>query len=104
MKTPTPLEPEEPAWLHPHIHEPNPAPPSTEPTIRLSRPGSRHVNVTPADLAALPQQRAPDCYIVSTGHGTSGPFHFEGVTLTELFTAYGIEEWRYADVISADHF
>jgi hypothetical protein len=104
MKTPTPLEPEEPAWLHPHVHEPNPAPPNTDTTICLSRSDNTQVEIAPADLAGLPQQSAADCYIVSTGHGTSGPFRFEGVTPATLFSAYGIANWRYADVVSADGF
>jgi hypothetical protein len=94
----------EPAWLHPHIHEPNPAPPSADPTLILARPDGTHTPITVEELAALPQQSAHDCYIVSTGHGTSGPFRFTGVTLADLFAAYAVRVWEYADVVSADGF
>lgn len=99
---------QEPAWLHPHVHEPNPAPPSADPSFTLARlDGTTAPNTTAiqvADLATLPQQHARDCYIVSTGHGTSGPFHFSGVTLPDLFAAHAIDTWTHADVISADGF
>jgi hypothetical protein len=55
-------------------------------------------------LARLPQESASACYIVSTGHGISGPFHFAGVTLPTLLAAYGVTEWHDVDVISADNF
>jgi len=102
--TPTPTPSEEPAWLHPHVHEPNPKPPAADPTLILARPDGSHAHITVDALAALPQQTAHDCYIVSTGHGTSGPFRFTGVTLTDLLTAQGVTAWEYADVISADGF
>jgi hypothetical protein len=57
-----------------------------------------------ADLAALPQKSVIDSYIVSTGHGTSGPFRFDGVTLRDLLAAYAVNDWSYADVVSADGF
>ncbi len=112
MNTPTPAQPEEPAWLHPHVHEPNPAPAVRDPTFTLARPNGRpatlidekSAEITVADLAGLTQQTIDECYIVSTGHGTSGPFRFEGVTLGELLAAYGVTTWRYADVVSADGF
>jgi DMSO/TMAO reductase YedYZ molybdopterin-dependent catalytic subunit len=52
----------------------------------------------------LPQADAAACYIVSTGHGTSGPFHFAGVTLPTLLAAYDVTNWQHVDVISADNF
>lgn len=104
MDAPTPTPSGEPAWLHPHVHEPNPVPSLTDTTFVLTRPDGTHANITIADLALLPQQSATDCYIVSTGHGTSGPFHFEGVAFSDLLVAYGVTDWRYADVISADNF
>ena len=104
MSAPTPNSPGEPAWLHVHVHEPNPAPPTADTMIVLARPDGTVAAITPDDLVHLPQQRATNCYIVSTGHGTSGPFDFEGVTLGDLLAAYGIEQWHYADVISADNF
>jgi DMSO/TMAO reductase YedYZ molybdopterin-dependent catalytic subunit len=60
--------------------------------------------VTVDDLAALPQQEAHDCYIVSTGHGSSGPFRFSGVTLSALLAAHDVPVWTHADVVSADGF
>ncbi len=95
---------EEPAWLHPHVHEPNPAPPSVDPTVTLVRPDGTRATITVDELRALPQHTADDCYIVSTGHGTSGPFRFTGVTLADLVAAYGVDAWAYADVVSADGF
>lgn len=114
MTTPTPNQPEELAWYSshdhtqqentPHAHDPNPAPAITDPTLTLTRPDGISVKVTPDDLANLPQQSISDCTIVSTGHGTSGPFCFGGVTLFDLITTYGVEQWQHADVISADNF
>jgi DMSO/TMAO reductase YedYZ molybdopterin-dependent catalytic subunit len=95
---------QEPAWLHPHIHEPNPTPPSADPTLTLVRPDGASTSITVDNLTALPQQDAHECYIVSTGHGTSGPFHFTGVTLADLLAAYAVQTWTFADVISADGF
>ena len=104
MTAPTPVQPEEPAWLHPHVHEPNPTPPAADPTIVLVRPDGSQLHITVDDLATQPQQSAHDCYIVSTGHGTSGPFRFTGVALIDLLAAYGVTTWGYADVISTDGF
>lgn len=104
MNAPTPTDAEEPAWLHPHVHEPNPKPPGPDPTLILVRADGTHTHLTPDDLASLPQHNASNCYIISTGHGTSGPFDFEGVTLADILTANGVMSWRYADVISADGF
>jgi DMSO/TMAO reductase YedYZ molybdopterin-dependent catalytic subunit len=109
MNTPTPNQSGEPAWLHSHVHEPNPAPPVANPALLLTRaedgPAARTIaTVTVADLAQLPQQSVDDCYIVSTGHGTSGPFQFEGAALRDLLAAYGVDTWSYVDVVSADGF
>lgn len=104
MSEPAPTPSGEPEWLHSHAHEPNPAPSVTDPTLTLRRPDGTSATITVADLAGLPQQSAVDCYIVSTGHGTSGPFRFDGVTLHDLLAAYTITTWAYADVISADGF
>ena len=104
MSTPAPTPPGESAWLHAHPHEPNPAPSTTDPTLTLIRPDGMLATITLADLAARPQQSVTECYIVSTGHGTSGPFRFDGVTLADLLEAYKIPLWHYIDVISADGF
>jgi DMSO/TMAO reductase YedYZ molybdopterin-dependent catalytic subunit len=68
------------------------------------QPDGTQATITVANLASLSQQSIDDCYIVSTGHGTSGPFRFEGVTLADLLAAYGVNRWSYADVVSADGF
>jgi DMSO/TMAO reductase YedYZ molybdopterin-dependent catalytic subunit len=94
----------EPAWLHGHAHEPNPAPPTPDPTLVLVGPDGGEQSVAVEDLARLPQRVAADCYIVSTGHGTSGPFTFRGVALDDLIAARLGSGWQYADVISADGF
>ena len=88
----------------PHAHDPNPTPPTADPTLELRLPGGAVHRVTVADLARLPQHTAAGCYIVSTGHGTSGPFDFAGVLLDDLIAAYGTTGWRTADVVSADGF
>lgn len=90
--------------LQPHSHEPNPTPPGADPAFRLVVPGDANWLVTPADLATLPQTAVPDCTIVSTGHGTSGPFTFSGVTLGDLLAAYLAGSWRDAEILSADGF
>ncbi|MFZ0547678.1 MAG: hypothetical protein WAM60_19685, partial [Candidatus Promineifilaceae bacterium] len=59
--------------LHPHAHDPNPEPPSADPTIVLTLPDGRTHPITIQHLQTLPQHTLNDCYIVSTGHGTSGP-------------------------------
>lgn len=62
------------------------------------------MRVTVDDLRALPTTDVPGCYIVSTGHGTSGPFTFSGVRLLELVSHYVTEPWSQVEVISADGF
>jgi hypothetical protein len=94
----------EPAWLHSHVHEPNPEPPITDPSLLLQRPDGSEVALTPADLDRLPACSVSDCFIVSTGHGRSGPFTFGGVALAALLAAYGSPGWQVADIISADGF
>ena len=73
----------EPAWLHGHAHEPNLQPPAGDGDFVVSAPSGRQV-VSLADLQALPYIAVADCLIVSTGHGTSGPFAFGGVRLSDL--------------------
>ena len=90
--------------LEPHSHDPNPEPPSPDPTFSLQLPGRKTVPVTVADLYALPTTRVPNCYIVSTGHGTSGPFTFAGVRLLDLVTHYASQPWSQVEVVSADGF
>jgi hypothetical protein len=91
-----------PTW--PHVHDPNPTPPSADPTFTLTDPTGKTHFVTQELLARLPQQRATGCTIVSTGHGTSGPFDFSGVALGDLLAAYLTTPWQQVDVVSADGF
>lgn len=92
--------------LHPHSHDPNPEPPSADPTFQFIGPGGASQPIALADLRALPQTVLPDCYIVSTGHGTSGPFTFAGPTLWALIKSVGMDSggWKSVEVISADGF
>ncbi|MBK8046430.1 MAG: hypothetical protein IPK16_04420 [Anaerolineales bacterium] len=96
----------EPDWVHGHPHEPNPAPPSADPTIALDLPQGRQELLTVADLTRLPQQQVDGCYVVSTGHGRSGPFRFTGVILLELLRARwpSVDTLHHVDVIAADGF
>jgi DMSO/TMAO reductase YedYZ molybdopterin-dependent catalytic subunit len=96
----------EPAWLHGHAHDPNPEPSITDPTVVVHTPDHTHHTLSVADLQALPAVDLPDCWIVSTGHGASGPFTFRGVRLLDLLNHIappGIT-WQWVDVISADGF
>ncbi|RIK37194.1 MAG: hypothetical protein DCC55_25055 [Chloroflexi bacterium] len=97
---------DESAWLHGHAHEPNPAPPTQVTAITVNPPSAPPLTIDVADLHRLPTSEATGCYIVSTGHGTSGPFTFAGVRLGDLIDhVLGKEaNWRYADVVSADGF
>ena len=92
--------------LKPHSHDPNPQPPSDDPAFAFVLPDGTETTVYVADLEALPQTSVPECYIVSTGHGTSGPFTFGGVRLLDLVQsrlAPGTG-WLQVEVISADGF
>jgi DMSO/TMAO reductase YedYZ molybdopterin-dependent catalytic subunit len=91
------------------------------------------MTVTLQDLAALPYVEVSDCLIISTGHGTSGPFTFGGVRLRDLLarvqsqaadgghsdstdgdgerdgrdrsaSGEGSRLWQHVDVLSADGF
>lgn len=87
-----------------HSHDPNPAPPSASPDFTLTLPnGSRQI-ITPDLLRRLPQTTITDCFIVSTGHGTSGPFAFTGLALVDFVRHFWIGEWQQAEVISTDGF
>jgi len=97
---------QEPAWVHGHAHEPNPAPPSPETHFMVQLPNSHVATWDVADLQQLPTTTVTGCYIVSTGHGTSGPFSFTGVRLQD-FLAHVLgqhREWQRVDVISSDGF
>ncbi len=92
--------------LRPHAHDPNPEPPSANPAFIFTDPTGRETTVTVADLEHLPRTTVPNCYIVSTGHGTSGPFLFTGVRLLDLVQHYlsPAQAWSELEVISADGF
>lgn len=90
-------------WNPPHAHDPNPSPPTDDPTVTLAR-GESKIALGPTTLRDFPQRTVANCYIVSTGHGTSGPFSFSGVPLAALIARYHPEPWRLVDVISADGF
>lgn len=94
----------EPAWLHGHAHEPNPAPPSVDAGFVLHAPDGQEFALTPDDLARLPQTLVANCIILSTGHPASGPFTFGGVHLADLLAEYGVSGWAFADVVSGDGF
>jgi DMSO/TMAO reductase YedYZ molybdopterin-dependent catalytic subunit len=80
--------------------------------VAISRPGGGLAERVwqVADLRRLPHAQLDDCYIVSTGHGTSGPFRFGGAILADLLgdvlTAAGGADlwWRHVDLVSADGF
>lgn len=93
-------------WLHGHAHEPNPSVPAGDGTLRCFLPDGRSVDWSVDALQRLPVSEVAGCSIVSTGHGTSGPFTFGGVSLRQFLAdqmAVGAV-WAYADAISADGF
>ncbi len=96
----------EPDWVHSHPHEPNPAPPSWDTFFVVRLPGGVKRKYDVADLRTLPLTTVANCRIVSTGHGTSGPFTFAGVRLLDFLShviATGVH-WQAVDVISSDGF
>lgn len=92
--------------LRPHQHEPNPEPPTPDPTFEFSGPGGINRQISVDLLERLPQTSVPNCYIVSTGHGTSGPFTFGGVTLLAFVQSQlpANTPWSQVEVVSADGF
>ena len=92
--------------LRPHHHEPNPTPPSLDPTFILAQPDGREIVVSVDELQRLPRTTVANCIIVSTGHGASGPFVFTGATLLDLVrrTLPPGAAWSQVEVISADGF
>jgi DMSO/TMAO reductase YedYZ molybdopterin-dependent catalytic subunit len=89
--------------FRPHAHDPNMEPPSADPLFTLIWPAGSVV-LTPDNLKELPLTRIDDCYVVSTGHGVSGPFSFGGVTLRELIDAYANIYWVEVLILSQDGF
>lgn len=98
--------PHKPDPLRPHTHDPNPEPPSPDPSFVFVRPNDEEVLITVANLEQLPLTSIPNCYIVSTGHGTSGPFTFGGVTLLNFVQSQMLSSmpWSQVEIISADGF
>ena len=96
---------DEPAWVYRHPHEPNPHAPPGDGSFHLVLPGGA-LAVPPERLHGYPFFEVDDCYIVSTGHGTSGPFRFGGVRLLDLLRAElpRGQKWDVVDVVSADGF
>ncbi len=90
--------------LNPHVHEPNPSPPIADTSFELWLVDGRHHTITPDMLKSLPVTSIVDCYIVSTGHGTSGPFTFTGTRLLDLIQTYENLAWTRAEIISGDGF
>jgi DMSO/TMAO reductase YedYZ molybdopterin-dependent catalytic subunit len=90
--------------LRPHTHEPNPEPPSPDASFELCLVNGRSQTITPDMLKKLPTISLTNCFIVSTGHGTSGPFTFAGTRLLDLIQAYEASTWTQVEVISADGF
>ncbi len=90
--------------LQPHFHEPNPRPPTDDATFVVVLPGGEKRPFTPQSLHQLPQTTLSACYIVSTGHGTSGPFTFSGVSLKVFIDSLEISGWAELEIVSVDGF
>ncbi len=105
--------------LAPHSHEPNPLPPSHDADMTVHLPDGSSRRIAPAALRSLDfipadrlperlstplQVTVPNCYIVSTGHGTSGPFSFTGLRLLDLINLLWPGEWSQVEVVSGDGF
>lgn len=96
-------------WVHGHAHDPNLLPPAGDGRFVVCTPQGEELTLSISDLAALPYTEVEECLIVSTGHGTSGPFTFGGASLADLLThllreAVGHPDRRQVDVISTDGF
>lgn len=90
--------------LQPHAHDPNPEPPSDDPSFVLRQPSGDEQRLTVGDLKRIRPVAVPNCYIVSTGHGTSGPFTFGGAQLLDVIRHYVDGPWSQVEVVSADDF
>jgi hypothetical protein len=101
--------PDDPEWLHVHSHEPNPVTPEAPATLLIETPdGKQHV-LHPTHFAYFPYAEVEGTFIVSTGHGASGPFTFGGLPLAELVRRLARhtpweDSWVHVDVIGADGF
>lgn len=90
--------------LQPHAHDPNLVTPAGDGSFLLNLGNGRTQKITVAHLQQLPFSEVPNCFIVSTGHGTSGPFTFGGVTLLDFIRHYILDEWHEVEVLSVDGF
>lgn len=90
--------------LQPHAHDPNSEIPAGDGSFVLLLGNGRNQTITVVDLQQLPFSEVENCYIVSTGHGTSGPFTFGGVTLLDFIRQFVIGEWGEIEVVSVDGF
>ena len=81
-------------------------PPTDNPAFIFSHPDGTEIEITVADLQRLPRTVVSNCFIVSTGHGTSGPFEFAGATLLDVVHSQlsAGQTWSEVEVISADGF
>jgi DMSO/TMAO reductase YedYZ molybdopterin-dependent catalytic subunit len=91
--------------LRPHSHDPNPEPPSDDARFTVHWPGGERI-YTSTDLYSFPALTLSDCFIVSTGHGTSGPFTFTGVPLLTLIDSLLPDPaaWNEVAILSEDGF
>lgn len=96
---------DQPAWLHGHPHEPNLTPPVGDGSFAVTAVGSQ-TTITVEQLRTLPFTEIADCFIISTGHGVSGPFVFGGVLLADfLMQLLPVgQPWRIVDIVSVDGF
>jgi hypothetical protein len=92
--------------LRPHVHEPNPTPPNQDSSFDLILPNNYRLRSDASLLHTLKRSSVPGCYIVSTGHGTSGPFEFEGVALIDYLMNQlkSFDSLSSVEVLSADGF
>ena len=96
---------DQPTWLHGHSHEPNLTPPVGDGSFAVTVAGSQ-TTITADQLRTLPFTEIADCFIISTGHGVSGPFVFGGVLLADFLAHLLPDEqrWRSVDIVSVDGF
>jgi DMSO/TMAO reductase YedYZ molybdopterin-dependent catalytic subunit len=96
----------EPDWVYHHPHEPNLAIPGGDGAFRVHLPDGAERVFAVADLWQMPATTVDNCFIVSTGHGASGPFRFTGVALRDFLHRVLPRHlaWRHVDVVSADGF
>lgn len=90
--------------LNPHSHEPSPEPPSPDPTLTILWSHGRSQPISITQLQQFTAVTLENCTIVSTGHGTSGPFSFTGPPLLDVVEAYAPAGWSQVEVVSGDGF